>query len=333
MVETELAEARSSSRAEQVLTPLEPLTAVRVHADGVDVDDFSLVMSWPEARRDAFLQTLAPEDRAGEPFSLKRVVTLQGFESLPGSGESPQMASFEFRELRLVLEYAAQLETSYRASSGETVDTLGLSVFFDRATPYDLVARVLYTAGQAGYGRFGLVTRHRGRARVLWLDPPSHLSGPPGHRPPRLVVRPEGIEVALPAGAAREQAGTLVDLGGGTGRKRSLVHAPPFPSKDHQALHGPGGACPAIGRVGPEIDMEALASFLRRLDDVTYGESLELGAFGTLRWDELSVVAQAIVEDTPFTALSLRLPTAPGTPLLDCGDSVDVSDLEALPWR
>jgi hypothetical protein len=302
------------------LAPVEPRTRVVIAAEGIDVDNVALFGSWPAENRRTFLETLPPDEAAGQPFIHKSIVRLSGWTMAPPDIGAP--GALDIQPLRQVLEHAHKLEESYQFIHKDQGFGHKLNFYIDKGAPYHLLVRALYSAGQAGYGDNGLIVRGpKGDAMLSYRAPTMGARACPT---PWITALPNGFAVRLANGALAA---------------RSRDPKPQLPSIDAPSDSAPAwqdrlvvasrGSCPSVPLKDGRQDLEALTALLRGIAEAapTCGIA-RVTASSDMAWGDMANALETITIDGGFADVHLGAPAAASdASSLDCSGSLDLPAL------
>jgi len=322
-VEADLAPARTKGR------PMWGIhTRIVVRADGIGVDQADLVASWPRELR----AELGPR-----AIAAPRAQRLRAF--VPTSGDP---RSLLLPQLHVALQKAVRLEKEIGLRDSERSFDGAVEVDLARDAPYGIVAKVLYTAGQAEYSRWHLRLRGRTDSPVgLEIEAP-RIGHDPDHGPtcaapivemgttgilvtagsdgpPRMVNRAATAAHADLAKAMDQAvAGVLRDSAVGSAAipapPPAVPAAPPSsaapvePAWMGAVMLGPAGACPSVPLRDGRHDLPALLSLLREMERMAPGcRGAVVSTADATRFEDLAGVLETVQVESPFGTLQLGL--------------------------
>lgn len=294
-----------------------PRTRVVVRAEGIGVDQSDLAGAMSDGAREKLgpRMVAAPRALPLRRFASTAAALHDGF-LLPGLLGILRKAAHVEREL-------ADLDPA-RPFDG------ALEVAFSRDTPFELVARVLYTAGQAEYSRWAL------RLRGGWVEVEAPRIGhDPDHdhgltcAAPDLQIGATGILVRASAGGEQVRAELPVReraalakmmespdlaklLGGSVGSfpPASAPQATPSPpaSTPHAepawigaVMLGPSRACPSVPKRDGRHDLRALAALLGEIERLAPGcDDARISAAKATPFEDVAGVIETLEVDSPF---------------------------------
>lgn len=275
------------------LAPLGSHSRVILRPEGIDADNIALIRSLPSDVGKELYESLPPEEAAALPVVHRQLVPLARWAAPP---EALDPASLEIRPLRRPLDYMASIDRKITSLDPSADPGLRLNINAAADAPYELLLRVLATAGQAGFDTWALAVRGPQGEEAI----PIHTLSS-GARPdciaPALKLGPRGITVRV--------------------ERRTIVGAP--------------GACPSVPRKDGRHDLDALLSLLRRISEAAPGcGAAYLEAELQAPWGEVAPVLTAVTAEAHYNDIALAAPRI-GAPDAgaDCSGAIEPEALSA----
>lgn len=299
--------------------PVEPRMRVVITSQGIDADTIALMASWPAEQRAAFLKSLPADEAAGLPFAHKNIVKLAAFQIAPPDATAP--GTLDIRALRQVLEYAAGLESGYRALAGIAEVGHKLNIYADRSAPYELITRVLYSAGQAEYSEYSFIVRSPGGdSALLPVHPPAF--GEQGCPAPRVTISPQGLMIRLQrATHAGTAPSPMSPAAAGSGLAASAWH-------DRVLLSNPS-TCPSVPLKEGRQDIEGAVALLRGIaGPIATCGVVDITAAPEITWGDVANVVAAITGQAGYPKIRFSV-VKPGSnhASIDCTGGIDLASL------
>lgn len=319
----------------RALPEAQPRTRILVRGDRISVDQAGLAGAWPEKQRERLIQELGEDAARRFPLVRPRAATLARFRVA-----AEARAGFLLPGVSRALEEAARIEKVRAGFAGDEAPFEGhVAIVAARDVPYETLARVLYSAGQAEYGAWELVVREGTHRRFIEVDAPRipNVDHDLDCAVPEIAIGPAGIQVKAglngvavaregPPITPRQLEHALSNLGaieaalGMPAPPPSAEPAAPPPPPPPQprwlgnVMLGPSRACPSVpGRAGHQ-DVRALVALLREMATMSPGcRVATVSAAPDVAWADLAAVLEAVVTDGsyPIPQLAISDPTTP----------------------
>jgi hypothetical protein len=301
--------------------PVEPLTRLALGPEGIHVDNTALLQKLWQQRISKDVRILDDDFIDAHLKETRTVLSLKGG-IIPLSNLRDGAGGYLIEPLYQALIDTVTVEKALRSMYDESHTPGQLLVYIDKETTYDIVSRVLYTAGQAEYGQISFVVQGPEGPCAIPLDSPRFCtkSDPVKQQDrecaePYLAITARGIMVRAMGGSPDPECDLVVKL-----LAQDPVRAEPGTQEAETAsgdlstsrdwhdriMLGPDMACPSVPRKGDRLDQEALESLLLEVKKMAPGcKRAAIAPQPHIGWSEIVMVMDSLMGRCGFPMLQL----------------------------